>query len=588
MSIVADPRRTRPHRTVAIGCALLAGTLLAGTLLAGCRPATPGPARPSSSPSASAVAEPKPPAPPAPQPPAPQPAPPPPATDLTPLGGGLNGQNDWIRDLAFVDAMKTAGQFRALQGGGIDFQHDAPVDAQGWPTTDFGVYVNESRPPLGTHKVSFVTRSRPDVRLVVHPGRVENLTWDAASGRGTADVVLTQPGGEHFVLIFTGTGGGARDVKVIRPGYGPANPPTFTNEYLAHLRNLHPSVLRFMDWTETNRNVVGKWSERTLPTDARQTMSLTRAVPGGGQETGEKGVAWEYAIELANAVGADAWINVPTLADDDYVANLAKLFHAKLRADLHLWVEYSNETWNSAFAQTHWNTTLAQSDGSLNDDGRADRYLLGQRRAAKRTVQIGDAFVREFGSAVGPAGRVRPVLSNQYDNPFLITDQVDFVQRAFGAPNTHLYAIANAPYMEMHDADKRTNLTATDVLDALSAWVDRYGKDNKLDQWNSLGAGKGLKVAAYEGGPDTFGPNNVAAKKAASLDPRMRDVCEKYLKIWYAKGGDQFNWFTIGAGTYDSQYGTWSVTNDITNLDTPKMQAFRDIRQTRLTALRAH
>jgi hypothetical protein len=515
-------------------------------------------------------------------------APAPAAGAARPLGGGLNGEVDYTKDFAFVDAMKTAGQFRTLDSdGGIDFKHDAPVDARGFPTTDFGVLVNETQPPLGTYRLSFTTAHQPQVRLDLHPGKVQNLAWNAATGRGTADVVLTAPGNEHTGLAFTGTGGGARDIRLIRPGYDPAKAPTFSNEYLAHLRNLNPTVVRFMDWAQTNRNVVSTWSERTLTTDARQTATLTRKVPSSDNVAGhtesltqEKGIAWEYAIELANTIGADAWINLPALADDDYVTNLARLVHSTLRSDLRVWVEYSNELWNGGFEQQHWNLAAAQAkslDSTLNDDGEADAWMRGQRLAAKRTVEIADIFAREFGSG---AGRIRPVLANQFDNPFLVEDQLKFIKRKFGAPSSHLYAIATAPYIYMHEADDTsTNLSTTDVINALSKGVDTIEKEGNLKEWNTLATDNGLKMAAYEGGPDTFGPNNITAKRNATMDPRMRQLCERYLRLWYANGGDQFNWFTLGADSYESESGTWSLTNDINNLNSPKMQAFRTIRQ---------
>jgi len=82
----------------------------------------------------------------------------------------------------------------------------------------------------------------------------------------------------------------------------------------------------------------------------------------------------------------------------------------------------------------------------------------------------------------------------------------------------------------------------------------------------------GLRDFAYEGGPDTFGPNNIAAKAAAALDPRMKTLVINYLDAWYASGGGLFNWFVAGPTNYNTPYGTWGVTNDITNLNTPKMQ----------------
>jgi hypothetical protein len=66
-----------------------------------------------------------------------------------------------------------------------------------------------------------------------------------------------------------------------------------------------------------------------------------------------------------------------------------------------------------------------------------------------------------------------------------------------------------------------------------------------------------VEMLAYEGGPDTFGPNSIQAKKAATLDPKMTPIVAKFLNDWYAAGGGLFNWFTFISTGYDSQYGTW-------------------------------
>lgn len=63
------------------------------------------------------------------------------------------------------------------------------------------------------------------------------------------------------------------------------------------------------------------------------------------------GVALEYIISLCNELDAAPWINVPHLADDDYVTKLATMLRDKLRPDVKVYVEHSNEAWNAAFPQ---------------------------------------------------------------------------------------------------------------------------------------------------------------------------------------------------------------------------------------------
>ena len=65
----------------------------------------------------------------------------------------------------------------------------------------------------------------------------------------------------------------------------------------------------------------------------------------------------------------------------------------------------------------------------------------------------------------------------------------------------------------------------------------------------------------------------MAAKKAAVLDPRMAALVRQFLGDWFAGGGTQFDWYVAGATSYDTDHGTWGLTNDIGDLNTPKYQA---------------
>jgi hypothetical protein len=119
------------------------------------------------------------------------------------------------------------------------------------------------------------------------------------------------------------------------------------------------------------------------------------------------------------------------------------------------------------------------------------------------------------------------------------------------------------------------------VLKALSDTVDSYtdyhGNGSMIAQYAAAATYYGMKLVAYEGGPDTFGPNNIAAKKAASLDPKMREISVRYLNNWFKSGGELFNWFVAGATDYNTQYGTWGLTNDMTNQQAPKILAMDDV-----------
>lgn len=82
------------------------------------------------------------------------------------------------------------------------------------------------------------------------------------------------------------------------------------------LEKLAPfGTIRFMDWTNTNAQTDTEWSTRTLPSARTYTAN---------------GVAWEEVIHLANILGKNVWINIPHLASDGYISELAKLFASRL------------------------------------------------------------------------------------------------------------------------------------------------------------------------------------------------------------------------------------------------------------------
>jgi hypothetical protein len=48
-------------------------------------------------------------------------------------------------------------------------------------------------------------------------------------------------------------------------------------------------------------------------------------------------------VDLANALGASPWFTLPHTADDDYQRQFAALVKARLRPDVKVYVEWSNE-----------------------------------------------------------------------------------------------------------------------------------------------------------------------------------------------------------------------------------------------------
>ena len=217
--------------------------------------------------------------------------------------------------------------------------------------------------------------------------------YDAATGVHTYDINV--PAGVlTLALEFRNTGGTVRDVKILQPGYSLASYPTFSNEYLGLLRDLSPNVLRLMDFTQTNNNPVANWADRTTPTHATQTKVGT-----AGDLVPQKGIAWEYAIQLANELDADVWVNVPARATNDYVRNLAHLLKTQLEPGLNVYLEYSNEVWNTQFDQAAYNTHAGAGRGREQPQleprlttARRNATTLSDRRYARGSKEITDEF----------------------------------------------------------------------------------------------------------------------------------------------------------------------------------------------------
>ena len=109
-------------------------------------------------------------------------------------------------------------------------------------------------------------------------------------------------------------------------------------------------------------------------------------------------------IDLANARGANPWFCMPHLADDDYVRRFARLVKHRLRPDLKVYVEYSNEVWNWIYPVTHY----AEAEGKrlkLGDPARGRYY-------AQRSLDMFRIWERRVGR-----DRLVRVLASQFVNP---------------------------------------------------------------------------------------------------------------------------------------------------------------------------
>lgn len=491
----------------------------------------------------------------------------PPATLAPLIGANLPAISDYSPTPVYVDLVKQGRRFGTAM---TPWDEKAVLADDGWPIGDFGIFLMTGMADIqgtgGTYKVSFNGQAK--VEVVASNATTANPHYDAERNVSTVDVIMPQ-GSNQLVLALTGTRGNIKNLRVIRPGYDPAEPPLFTREFLQHIARF--KTIRLMDWLETNgRDNVTTWATRTDP--ARTHYAAATGAP------------WEDIIALANLTRQDIWINIPVRATDEYVEQLAILLKSTLNTQSRIYVEYSNEVWNPMFTQFGINVDSAVEEvrrkpqSALAYDGKKDKYLLAFRRVAQRGKDISDIFRRVFGDDAMMT-RIRPVFSGQVVRPHLAEMGLEFIANRYGPPSDYFYAFAGAPYFNLGKRQTEEGLTPGEVLDAFEQSVRDIPAVNLIENNLALAAWYGLPFIAYEGGSDTFGPGSLQAKKQASMDPRMLAICRQYLNNWYASGAGLFMWYTAGAGNWDTQYGTWGLTTDLALDNAPKIRCMDEIAQ---------
>lgn len=221
-------------------------------------------------------------------------------------------------------------------------------------------------------RVTGRSAAAPTIQGVACPITVLNSSYTA--GVFTAFVAANVSG--LLTLGFLGTAGGVRDLQVWRTSCSdPA--AVFHPDFLRNIAG-RCSTLRFLDFASINDATIVNWTDR-VPMSWPQWAGGLLPYPGA---------PWEAAIAMANAIGADVWVQVPLTANDAYVVALAELLQVRgcvmivsinetpqngrgmqsnLASNATIYTEFSNEVWNDGFEQEHQQVAVANS--SVTQDG---------------------------------------------------------------------------------------------------------------------------------------------------------------------------------------------------------------------------
>jgi fibronectin type 3 domain-containing protein len=525
-----------------------------------------------------------------------QPTPDDPAKNLAGLGTWF--MCDWDGSRAFVDVMKQgrswmdAGQSKA-----------ATLDTLGWPTqdactvlmTDEIAYVN------GTFKLIF--NGKATVNGMWAPCTVANQVYDAASNTTTADVTFAMTAAGSTGLVFTGTqrtatsptGSGFTNARLYRPGYATDGSAIFTTAFLQAFKASGAKVVRMMDWGGGSSDVIQHWSDRATPASATQAglPGINYTGPDGTTYISSTDVALEHRIQLCNTLKADFWLNIPPVADQDFITRTALTLrygsdgtnpytspqaqpvYPPLDPSLKVYVEYANETWNSANGYSTFGIEMGICDHlpaahPLRTPATSSIYTLMWRWPAYNIANISETFRGVFGGEAMMA-RVRPVLETQEGNgqDTLATALTWLEPYAQTLPTPRkvsdlIYGGGGSAYYGVIDASNSAPaayLAPTNYPDpqTVAAWADD-------SMWTK---NFGVKHIAYEGGP---GPAYAdAVNQAINASPLMVPYMKTMHDAWTSMGGDLCTYYCVQGPS------SWEFTPDITNAAAPKLQALAAI-----------
>jgi hypothetical protein len=506
----------------------------------------------------------------------------------SPLGINLTSVSYYDAEMPFLDNFKTGSGWLTQSTAAWDTGEEAnlSVDANGWPTSLTAV--NGAGAQQFTQVSMLLLRSMPTTSngyypagqyVVLYQGQ-GTLTYglDAslvthAAGR---DVINVKPSTNGILVTITATDPGKtgnyiKNIQVVQAAQETAltGGQVFNPRFVSLLQNFR--VLRYMGWLQTNGSPITSWSQR--PT-------VTSAIYGG-----TTGVPIEIAVQLSNATSTDGWFNVPHMADNNYITQMATLVHQQLGSNQKAYVEFSNETWNYGFTQAAWIQAQGQAEwpsaGLSTFD--ANRNWFGQR-----TAQMCDLWKAAWGA---DSGRVICVMGAQAANTYTADKSLTCPAWTAGAPcSAHgIGAIAIAPYFGGNVPTAWTTQSDGGLASLFASLTSQNDPSIPAGGWiaQAIGwvkaytadaANYKLPVVAYEGGQTFEGfPNGVNADGsntpltnlyiAANLDPRMATAYTSYLQQWKAAGAQVFMIF--GDIEMNNQYGEWGALQSVMQTTSP-------------------
>lgn len=472
----------------------------------------------------------------------------------SPIGTNLSGITDFSGEWTFRDPFKQSRSWTSSSKDIWDDGRKLDLDENGWvksllpgqvARTVMYWHDGEKHYPGGQYQILFEGEGRlttfPQRVTAIEPGKL-TLWVNPAKGGISLTVESTNP--QNYI----------RNIRILAPdGTCPATdlascpapteaeadraPSRFLPVFLDSIKSYR--ALRFMDWMATNNSTISSFDQRPKVTDAQYSV---------------KGVPVEIMVELANMMKTDPWFTMPHLADDDFIAKFAEYVRDHLDADRLVYIEYSNEVWNSLFGQAGYAREQGLKLGLSSNDFEAQLRFYSRRsveifRIWEKVFSGTDRLVRVMASQASTAWASETVLG--FEDAYRLTDAL--------AIGPYLGGYAGEPEQESRFEKMSPEELIADLhengLPGIREWLAK--QKETADRF-------GVDLVAYEGGQHLVGVGNVVNNQrmtdlflATNRHPAMKELYLAYLDAWKKAGGGLFMHFVNTSAP--SKWGSWGA-----------------------------
>lgn len=444
------------------------------------------------------------------------------------------------------------------------------VDSNGWPTrlpargeapvftSINAIWDMPDNFPTGRHFVTYQGDADisvlGDVDIIRQiPGRID---FNLKSAKRNLRLHITRINPKNYI----------RNIKVIPQKYANTyTRQTFNQEYLQTARPFNS--IRFMPWQNTKDTNLAHWKDRATP----QTAFYNH----------DAGMPVETMVDLANSTQSAPWFAMPHKATDAFMHSFAQTVKVRLNPRQKVYIEYSNEVWNSMYPATHY---AAQQGLKLWPRGKTEIKNPGTRRLflalnynALRSKKMCSIFKQSLGN------RAVCVVS-AYGSAPKMGEELMTCPLAGGNCYKSFDAYAVAPYfgdyiarVENRGLVKRWANQGNAGVNQLFREIMSGGlaKDNyqggaientieeRVKKNVALARKYKVKLLAYEGGqhllrvdrPHVINDPKVYRLFAnANRHPQMGNAYTKYLRAWNRAGGGMLMHFNGIAAIDDRNY----------------------------------